>query len=123
MALRVRRETGRELVVRVHYDEGVANHIGPEPCAGAREGTGEASAGVRIGQPLSRERHLTRTPTSLTLRKAKQGRRGFASALRSGVVEDPGMCVSSLYLGNRDTSCPAGRLGRRAGPCREGEEP
>jgi hypothetical protein len=38
--------------VRVHYDEGVANHIGPEPCAGIREGVGEASAGVRAGQPL-----------------------------------------------------------------------
>src|ERR1700688_4941231 len=38
-------------------------------------------------------------PTPLTLRKARQGRHGFASALRSGVVVDPGMCVSSLYLG------------------------
>ena len=27
---RVRRETGKELMVRVHYDEGVAIHIGPE---------------------------------------------------------------------------------------------
>ena len=26
----VRRETGKELMVRVHYDEGVAIHIGPE---------------------------------------------------------------------------------------------
>jgi signal transduction histidine kinase len=30
-------------VVQVHYDEGVAIRIGPEPCAGAREGVGEAS--------------------------------------------------------------------------------
>jgi hypothetical protein len=41
--------------VRVHCDEGVANHVGPEPCAGKREGVGEASVGVRAGQPLSRE--------------------------------------------------------------------
>ena len=40
--------------MKVHYDEGLANRIGPEPCAGAREGTGEASAGVCAGQPLSR---------------------------------------------------------------------
>ena len=39
--------------MQVHRDEGVANHIGPEPCAGVREGIGEASAGERIGQPLS----------------------------------------------------------------------
>jgi hypothetical protein len=41
--------------VKVRCNEGVAIHIGPEPCAGAREGVGEASAGERIGQPLSRE--------------------------------------------------------------------
>jgi hypothetical protein len=41
--------------VKVHYDEGIANHIGPEPCAGVREGAGEAPAGDRTGQPLSRE--------------------------------------------------------------------
>jgi hypothetical protein len=40
--------------VQVHYGEGVAIRIGPEPCVGAREGDGEASAGERIGQPLSR---------------------------------------------------------------------
>ena len=36
-------------------DEGIAIHIGPEPCGGTREGIGEASAGDRAGQPLSRE--------------------------------------------------------------------
>jgi hypothetical protein len=36
--------------VKVHCDEGVANHIGPEPCAS----NGEASVGECIGQPLSR---------------------------------------------------------------------
>jgi len=51
----VRRETGKEYVVKVHCDEGVAIHIGPEPCAGVREDVGEASAGEHIGQPSSRE--------------------------------------------------------------------
>ena len=41
--------------MQVHYDEGIANHIGPEPCAGIREDVGEASVGERTGQPLSRE--------------------------------------------------------------------
>jgi len=41
-------------VVQVHYGEGVAIRIGPEPCVGTREGDGEASTGERIGQPLSR---------------------------------------------------------------------
>jgi hypothetical protein len=44
--------------VQVHCDEGVAIHIGPEPCAGIREDVGEASVGERAGQPLSRDRKL-----------------------------------------------------------------
>ena len=44
--------------MQVHRDEGVANHIGPEPCVRVREGACEASAGERIGQPLSRDRLL-----------------------------------------------------------------
>ena len=50
-------------MVEVHCDEGVANHIGPEPCAGVREGVGEASVGEHAGQPLSRETVLSREPT------------------------------------------------------------
>jgi len=42
--------------VKVHDDEGIANRIGPKPCAGIREGVGEASVGERAGQPLSYER-------------------------------------------------------------------
>lgn len=44
--------------MRVHHDEDVASHVGPAPCAVIREGSGEASAGERAGQPLSRERKL-----------------------------------------------------------------
>jgi hypothetical protein len=33
--------------VKVRHDEGIANRIGPEPCAGAREGASEASVGNR----------------------------------------------------------------------------
>jgi hypothetical protein len=39
--------------VEVHYGEGPAIRIGPEPWAGTREGDGEASVGEHIGQPLS----------------------------------------------------------------------
>jgi len=49
--------------VKVHYGEGVANRIGPEPCAGSREGAGEASVGECTGQPLSRERVVSGADT------------------------------------------------------------
>ncbi len=29
--------------MQVHYDEGIANHIGPEPCAGVCEGVGRGT--------------------------------------------------------------------------------
>lgn len=38
--------------------KGVANRTGPEPCASARKGAGEASVGVRAGRVLSREIHV-----------------------------------------------------------------
>ena len=41
--------------MQVHYEEGVAIHIGPEPCVGVRKDADEASVGEGIGQPLSRE--------------------------------------------------------------------
>ena len=66
--------------MQVRYDEGLANRVDPEPCAPAREGRGEASAGARIGQPLSRERYTFRAPTLWTLRKATQAGRVIASA-------------------------------------------
>ena len=44
--------------MQVRYDEGVAIHIGPEPCAGICEDVGEASVGESIGQPLNRERPI-----------------------------------------------------------------
>jgi hypothetical protein len=52
--------------VQVRRNEGVAIHIGPEPCAGIREDLGEASAGERIGQPLSRESDFPRGADSVS---------------------------------------------------------
>jgi len=93
--------------VQVRYDEGVAIHIGPEPCGDIREDGGEASAGERIGQPLSPENHLSRTPTRLTTWKAKPRARHRERFRGFGVVEDPGMCGSFLY-GNREVSSSTG---------------
>ena len=93
--------------MQVHYDEGVANPIGPEPCVVGREAGGEASAGVRIGQPSSREESIG-TPTPLSQRKAKRGCAPTRAHVRSCVVEDPGMYVSSS-TGNRETSTLAAR--------------
>jgi hypothetical protein len=108
--------------VEVHCDEGVANHIGPEPCAGIREDAGEASAGDRIGQPLSREIGLILGADAVLLAEGNTNGRAIASArqaqrgrrpwhVRTLLVWEPG----DLMTDQRWLAAP--------GPHREGEEP
>ena len=66
--------------MQVHYDEGVAIHIGPAPCAGAREGIGEASAGACAGQPSSRESGLNSGADAVLLAEGNTEGRVTASA-------------------------------------------
>ena len=65
--------------MKVHYGEGLASHIGPEPCAGIREGVGEASVGDRIGQPLSREIGLFPGAHAVRLAEGNMDGRAIAS--------------------------------------------
>jgi hypothetical protein len=108
--------------VQVHCDEGVATHIGPEPCADLREDVGEASVGERIGQPLSSVRNLvpdadvvaktegeTGGSASASIRPIRRGRRPWH--VRTPLAREPG----DLLVGH--TLCGAD------GPRREGEEP
>ena len=106
--------------MQVPCDEGVAIHIGPESCAVAREGLGEALTGGRIGQPSSRERFLFWVPTPCKLWKATRPGATARALGRPGVVRDPGMCRRSLS-GNREISRSTVR--QLPGPHREGEEP
>jgi hypothetical protein len=77
----------------------------------------EALTGVRIGQPLSRDRSLSRVPTLFHLRKATRAGAFTRALVRPGAVVEPGMCARSLY-GNREisglTSCRTGlaRIGK-----------
>ena len=64
--------------MEVLYDEGVANHIGPEPCVGVREHVGEASVGEIVGQALSRESRLI--PGADALHEAEGNTRGRVTA-------------------------------------------
>jgi hypothetical protein len=66
--------------VKVHCDEGVATHIGPEPCAVVRKGVSEASAGECIGQLLSLENYIPLGRRRVTHRGRQHVRRVSASA-------------------------------------------
>jgi hypothetical protein len=87
--------------VQVHYDEGIASHIGPKPCAVVREDLGEAPAGDCIGQPLSREIDVIPGAGAVLLREgntdghviasvrpARRGRRPWH--VRTLLVREPG---------------------------------
>ena len=89
--------------MKVPHGEGVAIRIGPKPCAGTREGVGEASVGERIGQPLSRESKIVSGAD--VVRSTEGNMDGAPSQVpaQPGVVGDPGMCGRSL-CGNREIS-------------------
>ena len=95
----------------------VATHIGPEPCVGSREGAGEASAGEHTGQPLSRESLITSGADVVVFTEGNMVGASSRAPGWPGVVEDPGMCGSSLF-GNREISglaggwTPPGRIGK-----------
>ncbi len=108
--------------MRVRRDEGVAIRIGPEPCADIREGVGEASAGERAGQPLSRVSDFLRGADAVTLAEGNMDGHAIASArltprglrpwhVRKLLAREPG----DLQLDHSP--------GQGGGPHREGEEP
>ena len=82
--------------------EGVASHRGPVSCAGGGNVAGEASIGVRTGQPLSSEITPVGAPTWLPGREGHAGRRARRER-RSGPTE-------SKTLACAETLCP--RTGR-----------
>jgi hypothetical protein len=89
--------------VKVRCNEGVATRIGPEPCVGVREGFGEASAGERIGQPLSRESLIVPGADVVEITEGYTNEGVMRAFVRPGVVGESGMCGSSLN-GNREVS-------------------
>ena len=104
--------------MQVRCTEGLANHSGPESCAGIREGVSEALTGEYAGQPLSCERLLSRVPTRFETWKATRTDALRRASGRPGVVGDPGMRGRFLY-GNREILGLAGdALPVRAGKAR-----
>ncbi len=90
--------------MQVHYGEGVATRTDPKPCAVAREGE-RRSVGRGAHRPAIEPRKLEsiRVPTCSESRKATWTGASTQAPARPGVVEDPGMCGSSLF-GNREVS-------------------
>jgi hypothetical protein len=106
--------------VQVHCDEGVAIHIGPKPCAVVREGGGEASAGERIGQPLSLENYVQPGRRRVTHRGRQHGRARQRERLDGPAWSKTLACAEALCTGTGRSHVWPPHPG---GPHREGEEP
>ena len=107
--------------MRVHYDEGVAIHIGPEPCAVTREGVGEASVGERAGQPLSHDSGAI--PGADAVQVAEGKTKGCDSASAPTAWRGRRPWHARTFLAREPGDLSSGQPLYRAGPCREGEEP
>jgi hypothetical protein len=108
-------------VVKVHYDEGVAIHVGPEPCVIDREVKDEASAGERIGQPWSRESEVILGADAVGKAEGNTGRSGIASLCLARRGQRPWHVRTLLEREPGDLGIDL-RV-NAAGPHREGEEP
>ena len=108
--------------MKVHCDEGVATHIGPEPCAGVCEDVGEASAGEHIGQPLSRETGLIPGADAVYMSEGEMDGRVIASARPTRRGPRPWHVWKLLAREPGDLSIDHGPLGSH-GPWWKGEEP
>ena len=105
--------------MEVSYGEGVASHTGPESCADAREGRGEALTGERAGRVLSREicgqlRGADAVETGGRPHRSCRQRETRTDPARSETPSTPG----STSHGNREIPRPpaargaAGRTGK-----------
>jgi RNA-directed DNA polymerase len=107
--------------MKVSYEKGVAIHLGPESCVGAREGDGEALTGVRAGRVSSRE--IVKAPGRRRCsrkRKATPGHRYREVYPGSARSETPYM-LGNVLFGNREIPLssadegPADRVGKPKG--------
>ena len=72
------------------YAEGVAIHGGPESCAGAREGAGEALTGARVGRAIEPRNQQFGVPTQYPLVEGNTASGVRRDAGRPRAVEEPG---------------------------------
>ena len=102
--------------MRESYDEDVASHIGPESCAGTREGSGEALTGVRAGRVWSREMGLSsRVPMLRTLAEGNTVRIDSARGARTLRGRRPRARTEAPCAGigrSHDCLCSQGNGGR-----------
>ena len=91
--------------------EGLANHDDREPCAGAREGAGEASVAARAGQAIEPRNHRVRGADAVY-----ESRKATPPAALSRVAGGPRAVKDPVHVRNLHAREPGGpALARPAG--------
>ena len=107
--------------MRVPDGKGIANHTVPESCVVSREARCEALTGVRVGQPLSRDRKLIQGADAVSKAEGKTGRCASASTCLALRGRRPWHARTLLAREPGDLLSDQPQYG--VGPHREGEEP
>lgn len=106
--------------MKVPYEKGVADHLGPESCAGCREAAGEALTGAVQAGLSSRERTFSGVLTSSEQTESNIAGRVFFSKLPADSAWSRNLCMyRSISRGNRElpwsptaVMAAAGRVGK-----------
>ena len=93
--------------------EGIATHDGPESCAVARKGEGEALTGVRTGRVLSREINGSGVPTLLSEAEGYTDGDAIASRRTTSRGRRPLACAESSCARTGRSSGRSSRMARR----------
>ena len=108
--------------MKVPDSKGLANHTVPESCVRrSREAHHEALTGVRVGQPLSRDRKYVLGADAVHLAEGNTAGRASASVPTAQRGRRPWHARTLLAREPGDLSFDQPQC--RVGPRREGEEP
>ena len=100
------------------HDQGVADQIGPAPCVGARESTGEASVEGKRGLGIEPRKQYFETPTLWVNGEGNTGQGAMASLAPVSRGHRPQARVDAPRMGTgRSLVRP---FSSAAGPCRGG---
>ena len=86
----------------VLYVEGIAGHGGPESCADAREGGGEALTGVHAGRVSSREKLFIRGADAVEKSGRQHGMVRYGERCVGSARSKTSRTRESHLLGNRE---------------------
>ena len=89
--------------MKVLYEKGVANHLGPESCVGVRKGEGEVLTGESASRVLSRETVTRLRGASAVMTSEGQHRAGRHRETRPDPARSETPCAhGSISRGNRE---------------------